>query len=201
MRSATSRRRGCYSARVAVADYLRRTRGVLADPQHIVLCSGATQAIALLASVLSGQTLAMEDPGFWFTGWCCDTTVSSLFRFLSMMTAWTSPPSWTAVRRRCWPLRPINRRPVWCSPRRDEPRWCSGRGRITWSSRTTTTPNTVTTVRLSARSRVSRPIGWCTWARRARRWHPGCGSGGWSCPHITSARSRCRKAWPTPEVR
>jgi GntR family transcriptional regulator/MocR family aminotransferase len=51
--------------RQGVADYLRRTRGVLADPQHIVLCSGATQAIALLASVLPGQTLAMEDPGFW----------------------------------------------------------------------------------------------------------------------------------------
>jgi GntR family transcriptional regulator/MocR family aminotransferase len=56
---------GLLSARVAVADYLRRTRGVLADPQHIVLCSGATQAIALLASVLPTQTVAMEDPGFW----------------------------------------------------------------------------------------------------------------------------------------
>ena len=56
---------GLPTARVAVADYLRRTRGVLADPQQIVLCSGATQAIALLASVLTDQTLAMEDPGFW----------------------------------------------------------------------------------------------------------------------------------------
>ena len=56
---------GLPTARVAVADYLRRARGVLADPQHIVLCSGATQAIALLASVLSDQALAMEDPGFW----------------------------------------------------------------------------------------------------------------------------------------
>jgi GntR family transcriptional regulator / MocR family aminotransferase len=56
---------GLPSARFAVADYLRRTRGVLADPQHIVLCSGATQAVALLASVLNGQTVAMEDPGFW----------------------------------------------------------------------------------------------------------------------------------------
>jgi GntR family transcriptional regulator/MocR family aminotransferase len=56
---------GLHTARVAVADYLRRARGVLADPQHIVLCSGTTQAIALLASVLSDQTLAMEDPGFW----------------------------------------------------------------------------------------------------------------------------------------
>jgi GntR family transcriptional regulator / MocR family aminotransferase len=56
---------GLHSARAAVADYLRRTRGVLADPQHIVLCSGSTQAVALLASALSDQRLAMEDPGFW----------------------------------------------------------------------------------------------------------------------------------------
>jgi len=56
---------GLYPARVAVADYLRRTRGVVADPRHIVLCSGATQAVALLASTLIGQMVAMEDPGFW----------------------------------------------------------------------------------------------------------------------------------------
>ena len=58
---------GLPAARVAVADYLRRTRGVLADPQNIVLCSGATQAIALLAHVLRADDtpLAMEDPGFW----------------------------------------------------------------------------------------------------------------------------------------
>ena len=56
---------GLHTARVAVADYLRRTRGVLADPRHIVLCSGATQAIALLASVFRDETFAMEDPGFW----------------------------------------------------------------------------------------------------------------------------------------
>jgi GntR family transcriptional regulator/MocR family aminotransferase len=57
---------GLPAARVAVADYLRRTRGVLADPQHIVLCSGATQAIAMLAHVLRDRsTFAMEDPGFW----------------------------------------------------------------------------------------------------------------------------------------
>jgi GntR family transcriptional regulator/MocR family aminotransferase len=56
---------GLHSARVAVADYLRRTRGVVADPRHVVLCSGATQAVALLASTLTGQTVATEDPGFW----------------------------------------------------------------------------------------------------------------------------------------
>jgi GntR family transcriptional regulator/MocR family aminotransferase len=58
---------GLTAARATIADYLRRTRGVQADARHIVLCSGATQAIALLARVLQGSELplAMEDPGFW----------------------------------------------------------------------------------------------------------------------------------------
>lgn len=56
---------GLFPARAAVADYLRRVRGVIADPQHIVLCSGATQAVALLARSLPVSSLAMEDPGFW----------------------------------------------------------------------------------------------------------------------------------------
>ena len=43
---------GLPAARAAVADYLRRTRGVQADAAHVVLCSGATQAIALLARAL-----------------------------------------------------------------------------------------------------------------------------------------------------
>ncbi|CRZ17608.1 MocR-like pyridoxine biosynthesis transcription factor PdxR [Mycolicibacterium neworleansense] len=55
---------GLPAARAAVADYLRRTRGVVADPRLIVLCSGATQAVALLARCMDGP-VAMEDPGFW----------------------------------------------------------------------------------------------------------------------------------------
>jgi len=58
---------GLIGARTAIADYLRRTRGVQADPRHIVLCSGATQAVALLGHALRDTELplAMEDPGFW----------------------------------------------------------------------------------------------------------------------------------------
>jgi len=56
---------GLFKARVAIADYLRRTRGVLADPRHMVICSGVTQAIALLGQTLRTTPLAMEDPGFW----------------------------------------------------------------------------------------------------------------------------------------
>jgi len=58
---------GLAAARVAVAEYLRRTRGVLADPRCIVLCSGVTQAVALLGQMLRGTAtpLAIEDPCFW----------------------------------------------------------------------------------------------------------------------------------------
>lgn len=59
---------GLPETRQAIADYLRRTRGVVADPEHIVLCCGATQGIGLVAQVLrerAGTTVAMEDPGFW----------------------------------------------------------------------------------------------------------------------------------------
>ncbi|MHC9296749.1 PLP-dependent aminotransferase family protein [Mycobacterium sp. LTG2003] len=55
---------GLSAARAAVADYLRRTRGVVADPRHIVLCSGASQAVALLARCVQ-MPMAMEEPGFW----------------------------------------------------------------------------------------------------------------------------------------
>jgi GntR family transcriptional regulator/MocR family aminotransferase len=56
---------GLAVTRAALADYLQRTRGVQADPQHIVLCSGVTQAIGLLAHLLRDRPLAMENPGFW----------------------------------------------------------------------------------------------------------------------------------------
>jgi len=56
---------GLLAARTAIADYLRRARGVLADPRHMVICSGTTQAIALLGQTLRTTPLAMEDPGFW----------------------------------------------------------------------------------------------------------------------------------------
>jgi GntR family transcriptional regulator / MocR family aminotransferase len=56
---------GLQVTRVAIAEYLRRTRGVLADPRHIVVCSGATQAVALLGQTLRATPLAVEDPGFW----------------------------------------------------------------------------------------------------------------------------------------
>jgi GntR family transcriptional regulator/MocR family aminotransferase len=55
--------RGRLELRAALAAYLGRTRGVLADGERIVICSGYVQALALLATALGRRaTVAMEDP-------------------------------------------------------------------------------------------------------------------------------------------
>ncbi len=53
---------GAPELRRALAGHLRRVRGVVADPESIVICAGAAQGFSLLASVLSGARLAVEDP-------------------------------------------------------------------------------------------------------------------------------------------
>jgi GntR family transcriptional regulator / MocR family aminotransferase len=61
--------RGRVELRTALAEYLGRTRGVLADPGQIVITSGYVQALALLARALGGSGTAavgMEDPGLAF---------------------------------------------------------------------------------------------------------------------------------------
>ncbi len=61
--------RGRYRLRAALADYLGRTRGVQARPEQIVITSGATQALSLLAIALTAAgrgSIALENPGFNF---------------------------------------------------------------------------------------------------------------------------------------
>jgi GntR family transcriptional regulator / MocR family aminotransferase len=58
--------RGRPELRSALAAYLGRVRGVRVDPAHLVICSGYTQALTLLADVfaeLGVGTVGMEDPG------------------------------------------------------------------------------------------------------------------------------------------
>lgn len=54
--------RGAPELRAALAEHLARVRGVVADPEAIVVCAGVAQAFALLARALAGATLAVEDP-------------------------------------------------------------------------------------------------------------------------------------------
>jgi GntR family transcriptional regulator/MocR family aminotransferase len=57
---------GAPALRHALASYLRRVRGVAAEPESIVVCAGATQGLALLGRALAARGtggIDVEDPG------------------------------------------------------------------------------------------------------------------------------------------
>jgi GntR family transcriptional regulator / MocR family aminotransferase len=57
--------RGAPALRMALAGYLARARGVVAQPERVVITGGAVQALALLAAVLAERRMAriaVEDP-------------------------------------------------------------------------------------------------------------------------------------------
>ncbi|MEU4292574.1 PLP-dependent aminotransferase family protein [Kribbella sp. NPDC026596] len=59
--------RGRIELRRMLADYLARARGVRADPERILICSGYVQAVSLLSEVvkaLGGTTIAVEEFGY-----------------------------------------------------------------------------------------------------------------------------------------
>lgn len=57
--------RGTPQLRRVLAEYLGRARGVDTSPEQLLICSGFTQALALICPILraAGTTLAVEDPG------------------------------------------------------------------------------------------------------------------------------------------
>lgn len=59
--------RGRIELRRTLTDYLARARGVRADPERILICSGYVQALSLLSEVLRGQgatTVSVEEYGY-----------------------------------------------------------------------------------------------------------------------------------------
>ena len=59
--------RGVAELRNAAAGYLGRVRGVVVDPEHVVICCAASQALTVLWHVLrrnGGRRVAVEDPGW-----------------------------------------------------------------------------------------------------------------------------------------
>jgi GntR family transcriptional regulator/MocR family aminotransferase len=59
--------RGVPELREALAGYLGRVRGVEADPEHTLVCTGFSQAFALICRTLRGrgvERMALEDPGW-----------------------------------------------------------------------------------------------------------------------------------------
>jgi GntR family transcriptional regulator / MocR family aminotransferase len=58
--------RGALELRSALSSYLRRVRGVVVEPDSLVVCAGATQGLALLGRALSAEgttAIDVEDPG------------------------------------------------------------------------------------------------------------------------------------------
>lgn len=60
--------------RAAVADYLRAARGVVCDPEQVILTSGAQHAVDLALRVLlrPGDEVWLEDPGYAPTWHACE---------------------------------------------------------------------------------------------------------------------------------
>jgi GntR family transcriptional regulator/MocR family aminotransferase len=57
--------RGVETLRSALADYLGRVRGVVADPEHIIVTNGYTQGLGLVCHALAAagaKRIALEDP-------------------------------------------------------------------------------------------------------------------------------------------
>jgi GntR family transcriptional regulator/MocR family aminotransferase len=57
--------RGVPQLRTALAGYLNRVRGTVADPDHLVICTGYAQGVMLLIGLLAAagaKRLALEDP-------------------------------------------------------------------------------------------------------------------------------------------
>ena len=57
--------RGVPQLRTALAGYLNRVRGTVAEPDHMVICTGYAQGVSLLMGVLAAagaKRLALEDP-------------------------------------------------------------------------------------------------------------------------------------------
>jgi GntR family transcriptional regulator/MocR family aminotransferase len=59
--------RGVAELRNAVAGYLARVRGVVVEPEHVVVCCAASQALTVLWQAVrkqGGRRVAVEDPGW-----------------------------------------------------------------------------------------------------------------------------------------
>jgi GntR family transcriptional regulator/MocR family aminotransferase len=59
--------RGNPALRQAICDYLARRRGILVDPEDVLVTNGTQQALSLIARVLvdEGDTVAIEDPAYY----------------------------------------------------------------------------------------------------------------------------------------
>ena len=154
--SATSRRRAC-SPRAPLSQTICGAPAASSPIRNTSCSARGDPSHRVAASVLADQTVAMEDPGFWLHRMVLRHNgvepIPVPVDDDGLDVAALADSGATTVL-----ATPAHQSPtgVGCPPRA-APRWCNGPGRVTSSSRMTTTLNTVTTVRLSAHCRASTP--------------------------------------------
>ncbi|OFK55994.1 transcriptional regulator [Globicatella sp. HMSC072A10] len=56
---------GAFSLRLAIADYLRKYRGVMTSPDNIIITGGHTASLQTIFALLEDGIYALEDPGYY----------------------------------------------------------------------------------------------------------------------------------------
>ena len=187
---------------MALAEYLGRVRGVVAEPEHVVITSGFTQGLGLVCQALAAsgvRTIALDEPSN------PDQRVIAVRAGLQPICSTSTMPACMSTscnaparrRHRC-PRPPApDRRPAQrrtahgahrlaAHPRRDR-----HRGRLRRPTATTAPP--------SAHCRVSNRTESSTPARPARRSPRRCASAGSSCHPCCPKQSETRSCSPTGE--
>jgi len=187
--------RGVEALRCALADYLGRVRGVVADPEHIIITSGYTQGLGLVCHALAAagaKRMGLEDPSNPE-----DRLIVSRAGLapiaIGVDEAGTQVGDLDRADADAVVLTPAHQHPtgvVLSGGRRTALlAWLRARDAIAIED-DYDAEYRFDALR-SGRSMASTPAGLSTLARPARRWRPRSGSAGWSC------RPPCLKPSPT----
>ena len=199
--SATATRAAIEVLRAALADYLGRVRGVVADPDRVVVTSGYSQgARTRLPGARRARRAADRDRGPEQPRAARDRRAGGAGAGAGARRRARDRGRRARRRADAVVVTPAHQHPtgVVLSPERRAALLRLAARRTTRSrSRTTTTPSTATTAPRSARCRGSSPSASSTPARRARRSRRRCGSAGSSCPARWWSAVRARSCSPT----
>ena len=183
--------RGVPALRETLAEYLGRVRGAAADPEQLIVCTGFSQGLSLIARWLRGRgvtSVALEDPG-WHSHRLIVEQAGLVVEPVPVDAEGLRVDLLERSDAAAVIVTPAHQFPtgaVLSSERRAaNARW---RTRASTSTRTTIAPSCATTAPASARCRGWRPSGSPTSARRASGWCRGCGSAGCSPPHGWAGR-------------
>ena len=138
---------GLLELRAAIAAHLAATRGLIADPEHIVVTAGTQQALRIAADLLldPGDPAWVEEPGYIAGRGALLAAGAVPVPVPSDAEGWTSPPAWRLGARargwRWWRRRMRRRWGARCRSAGGWRCWTGRRAPMPGCWRTTATPN------------------------------------------------------------